>query len=174
MATAAAGTPLPTGVSIWNAEKLTKASSDIQAALDGLLNDFGVLSAASQGIRQPMTSSAKFRSSDHRLYVMSDNEGTAGFLKVGSKHLYHYDRKGNVQEIDPICALDFYVLERCQRQGIGLSLLNAFLEAEGVEARMVGWDKPTDKSLGLLSKHYNLTSFIPQPNNFVIFDEHFS
>jgi hypothetical protein len=47
------------------------------------------------------------------------------------------------------------------------------LEAEGVEARKVAWDKPTDKSLALLEKWHGLSSFNPQSNKFVVFDQFF-
>ena len=138
-----------------------------------LIDSFGVSSAAAQGVPQPMTCAAKLRASGHRIYVYSDGTRAKGFLKVGTKHLYIYDRKGQVTEMDPVCALDFYVCEDCQRQGLGQALLSYFLEAESLEARKVAWDKPTDKSLGLLSKLHSLSSFNPQPNNFVVFDEYY-
>ena len=142
-------------------------------AIESLIDNFGASSAAAQGITQPKTSAVKLRGSDQRMYVSSDGARATGFLKVGTKHLYVYDRKGKVTEIDPLCALDFFVYEDCQRQGIGQALLAAFLEAEGQEARKVAWDKPTDKSLGLLAKRYGLSSFNPQSNNFVVFDQYF-
>ena len=158
----------PGGVIVFNANTLPRE-------VDALLDEFGELSANAQGIRQPITSAAKLRASGHRVYIIGDYEGRfAGFLKVGTKHLYYYDRKGKVSEIDPVCALDFYVHESCQRQGLGRALTNFFLESEDLEMRRVAWDKPTDKSLALLQKHYGLTDFNPQPNNFVVFDDHFS
>jgi len=48
------------------------------------------------------------------------------------------------------------------------------IQAEGLEARAVAWDRPTEKSIALLAKHYGLTSFNPQPNRFVVFDDFFS
>mmetsp|Transcript_23000 Transcript_23000/g.47051 ORF Transcript_23000/g.47051 Transcript_23000/m.47051 type:complete len:168 (+) Transcript_23000:76-579(+) len=161
---------LPAGVSVWTPDMLKTDMPEMHSILD----DFGARSASAQGISQPMTTASKFISSDHRVYIMSDGQHATGFLKVGPKHLYHYNKKGKLCEIDPTCALDFFVDENCQRQGIGLSLIYHFLETEGCEARMVAWDKPTPKSLGLVSKHFGLTSFVPQPNNFVVFDEYFS
>ena len=34
-------------------------------------------------------------------------------------------------------------------------------------------DKPSDKFLGFLEKHYNLTVKVPQINNFVVYDAFF-
>ena len=65
-----------------------------------------------------------------------------------------------MQEIDPLCALDFFVAETSQRKGVGRSLVDAMLQAEGCDIKSVAWDKPTEKSLALLAKHYQLNNFV--------------
>jgi alpha-tubulin N-acetyltransferase 1 len=98
-----------------------------------------------------VTTSRKFRISDHRLYIVknstdnkyentlfknkyiifcfSSNLGSViGFLKVGVKHLYVYDSHGQVHERTPLCVLDFYVHESKQRSGYGKKLFDVMLE----------------------------------------------
>jgi len=50
-----------------------------------------------------------------------------GFIKVGKKHLFVYDRDGNHNEMHPLCVLDFYVHESQQRKGCGLRLFKHML-----------------------------------------------
>lgn len=38
----------------------------------------------------------------------------------------------------------------------------------------LAYDRPSPKLIGFLKKHYGLSKFIPQNNNFVIFDQYFS
>lgn len=38
---------------------------------------------------------------------------------------------------------------------------------------MHGYDKPSEKLLGFLNKYYNLKSYVPQANNFVVFNRYF-
>ena len=38
----------------------------------------------------------------------------------------------------------------------------------------MAYDRPSEKLIGFLKKHYNLSRFIPQNNNYVIFDRFFS
>ena len=38
---------------------------------------------------------------------------------------------------------------------------------------MCGYDRPSDKFLNFLKKHYGLKEYVPQNNNFVIFDDYF-
>ena len=42
-----------------------------------------------------------------------------------------------VKEIDPLCVLDFYVSEACQRQGIGSRLFEVMLEVTSNRERVV-------------------------------------
>ncbi|CAN0081549.1 unnamed protein product [Heterosigma akashiwo] len=76
-------------------------------------------------------------------------------------------------EIDALCLLDFYIFESAQRAGLGIRLFNHMLEAEGIEARKMAYDRPSPKLLPFLKKHFELHDFIPQPNRFVVFRAYF-
>lgn len=103
-----------------------------------------------------------------------------------------------MREIDPLCALDFYVVEACQRQGIGNRLfefmlhvrgvvsvvsthvsswmmMNVFVnrQREGVGPSRLGYDRPSSKFLAFLAKHYGLKDYTPQTNNFVVYRQYF-
>merc|ERR1712039_373551 len=78
------------------------------------------------------------------------------------------------REIAPLCALDFYVHERCQRSGYGKRLFDAMLSREQIAPAKLGYDRPSPKYLSFLAKHYQLTKYHPQNNNFVVFDAYFN
>jgi alpha-tubulin N-acetyltransferase 1 len=42
-----------------------------------------------------------------------------GLLKTGKKNLFIRTADSSLKEIKPLCVLDFYVHESCQRNGIG-------------------------------------------------------
>jgi alpha-tubulin N-acetyltransferase 1 len=44
------------------------------------------------------------------------------------------------------------------------------LESENIEPRSIAYDRPSPKLYGFLKKHYGLQSYVPQNNNFVIFN----
>ena len=94
-------------------------------------------------------------------------------MKVGVKNLFMRGTGGGYQEIKPLCVLDFYVHESCQRSGLGKELFERMLELEKKEASQFGYDRPSSKLLGFIAKHYNLRSYSPQSNNFVVYDEYF-
>ena len=50
-----------------------------------------------------------------------------GGLKVGHKSLFIRDQEGTYSNVKPLCVLDFYVHESCQRQGIGRRLFEVSL-----------------------------------------------
>ena len=94
-------------------------------------------------------------------------------LKVGEKNLFYRDSLGSIREISPLCVLDFYVKEEFQRMGIGKALFEKMLEIENAEPQKLAYDRPSPKLYGFLRKHYGLSKFVPQNNNFVIFDQYF-
>jgi len=51
-----------------------------------------------------------------------------GLLKVGCKKLFVYDHHGTQHEMQPLCVLDFYVHESCQRRGYGRKLFEYMLQ----------------------------------------------
>ena len=94
-------------------------------------------------------------------------------LKVGSKKLFIRDDVGNIKEIEPLCVLDFYVHESCQRIRYGKFLFETMCENEKVEPHKIGYDRPSSKLLNFLKKHYNLETYTPQVNNFVVYNIYF-
>lgn len=59
---------------------------------------------------------------DQRIYVKYKDNKAIGFLKVGVKQLYYHDRQGKIQQLSPLCLLDFYVDSSVQRLGVGKQL----------------------------------------------------
>lgn len=75
--------------------------------------------------------------------------------------------------MSPLCVLDFYVAEEVQRKGYGKRMFEKMLEMENVNPTHLAIDKPSEKSIRFLRKHYNLKNPIGQVNNFVVFDGFF-
>ena len=96
-----------------------------------------------------------------------------GFIKVGYKHLFIYDEIGVPMEINPLCVLDFYTYESCQRKGYGKIMFTEMLQNEKIEPRKMGYDRPSPKFINFLSKYFGLKNYVPQNNNFVVFKDYF-
>lgn len=47
------------------------------------------------------------------------------------------------------------------------------LKTQQATPEQLAYDRPSPKLLAFLTKHYNLSAFVPQPNNFVVFDAFF-
>ncbi|XP_014252269.1 alpha-tubulin N-acetyltransferase-like isoform X3 [Cimex lectularius] len=148
--------------------------------VNDILNDMGLASAKAQGLVKPITSADKLRNSEHIVYLLVDKEGNKsngsviGMLKMGRKRLYMFDERGQCNETVPLCVLDFYVHESKQRMGCGKKLFNYMLHEEGVEPEKLAIDRPSEKFLRFLQKHYNLTHSVHQTNNFVVFSGFFN
>ncbi len=69
-----------------------------------------------------------------------------------------------------MCVLDFYVHESVQREGHGKQLFDLMLETENVSPAKLGYDRPSSKLLAFCAKHFGLKKYVPQNNNFVVFD----
>lgn len=52
-------------------------------------------------------------------------------------------------------------------------LFEKMLLVENSEPHLIAYDRPSPKLIGFLAKHYGLRNYIPQNNNFVIFNEYF-
>ena len=70
----------------------------------------------------------------------------------------------------PLCVLDFYVHESMQRGGHGRAIFDKMLEMENITPEKLAYDRPSDKLMGFLRKHFHLIKYVPQNNNFVVFD----
>ena len=95
-------------------------------------------------------------------------------LKVGKKLLYVFDDQGETHTVNAPCVLDFYVHESRQRFGLGKELFEHMLATEDFKApNQLAIDRPSEKLLAFLRKHYGLERQIRQMNNFVIYDGFF-
>ncbi len=104
------------------------------------------------------------------IFCFSRNQNfMLGFIKIGRKKLFLLDEEGCHNEATPLCVLDFYVPEAVQRRGHGKTLFEFMLKVENVRSNHLAIDRPSDKFLALLAKHFGLTQIIPQPINYVIF-----
>nr|CAH7713237.1 unnamed protein product [Callosobruchus chinensis] len=142
-----------------------------------VINAMGEASARAQGLSKPITTADRLRNSEHRLYLLVDqqaNKGAVtGMLKTGSKGLYVFDREGQHYQVSPPCVLDFYVHDTRQRTGLGKRLFEHMLQKEGIEPVKMAVDRPSEKLLGFLNKHYGLHSPVKQMNNYVVYDGFF-
>jgi hypothetical protein len=107
------------------------------------------------------------------IYFAVERGRVLGFLKTGMKHLFYMEENGVTKEMDVLCVLDFYVHESMQRKGCGFELFNFMLQRQSTVASKLAYDRPSIKLKGFLGKYFKLTSFTPQPNNFVIFQDFF-
>lgn len=121
-----------------------------------------------------MTTYSKIMTSNEKLYMKCDESSVFGILKIGEKNLFYRDLRGGITEMKLLCVLDFYVHESCQRNGVGKWLFERMLRVEQVDPAKLAYDRPSAKLLGFLRKHYNLSKYIPQNNNFVIYDDFFT
>lgn len=141
--------------------------------LNEIVDGVGEASANAQKLPKPVTNSSKFFSGRDRLYLLTDGFKILGMLKVGNKKLFIRDEVGNISEIEPLCVLDFYVHESCQRIGYGKFIFETMLENEKIDPHKMGYDRPSVKLLSFLKKHYGLETYTQQVNNFVVFNSYF-
>lgn len=148
-----------------------------------VLDLMGKASAVAQGLRKPVTVGTPHLSGQ-RVYLMAQGAVALGLLKVGEKRLFvappalaNQRASSGVQdalrEINPLCALDFYVHESCQRGGFGRRIFDAMLRQEGQSPAKMAFDRPSPKLIGFLAKHFELIRYRPQNNNYVVFDDFF-
>jgi alpha-tubulin N-acetyltransferase 1 len=152
----------------------TRGGRDIygrQEHVRKILEAMGVASARAQGLRSAITSLERLQS-DQRIFLLAEKNVVYGILKVGRKKLF-IDHNSVMTEMSPLCVLDFYVHESKQRSGFGRNLFEAMLAAEQTSAARLAYDRPSPKLLGFLRKHYALTAYTPQNNNFVVFNRYF-
>ncbi|XP_011315235.1 alpha-tubulin N-acetyltransferase-like isoform X2 [Fopius arisanus] len=139
----------------------------------------GEASARAQGLTKPITSAVKLRDTDHIVYLLVDGEGNGGLgcvvglLKTGSKNLFMFDDVGVHFQLQPRCILDFYIHETRQRMGLGKVLYQHMLMEERMRPVKLAIDRPSEKFLQFLHKHYELEKIIPQNNKFVVFQGFF-
>ena len=141
--------------------------------LSAVVDFIGAASSKAQGLSSVITSFSRMYSSDNRLYMRVERDTVLGFIKVGEKNLFHREYSGKTRELKLLCVLDFFVHESVQRGGVGKSLFEEMTRRENVRPEKLAIDRPSHKFLSFLKKHYGLSQFVPQVNNFVIFDKCF-
>ncbi|EDW78268.1 uncharacterized protein Dwil_GK16341 [Drosophila willistoni] len=153
--------------------------SDAALKLSAIIDRMGQLSAVAQGLSRPVTSADRL-SSNQTIYLLADTQSkgsrllVTGLLKVGTKNLYLFDERGERRKLDQTPAiLDFYVHESRQRHGLGKRLFENMLAEKCWTPLKCSVDRPSEKFLTFLKKHYGLVRTIPQANNFVLFEGFF-
>ena len=71
------------------------------------------------------------------------------------------DAYGAIKEIKPLCVLDFYVHESVQRGGHGRALFDFMMRCENCRPEKLAYDRPSEKLIGFLRKHFGLAKFVP-------------
>ncbi|CAH1116113.1 unnamed protein product [Phaedon cochleariae] len=144
-----------------------------------VVNAIGEASAAAQGLPKPITSSERLKNSEHKLYLLIDQHANAGkgavtgMLRTGAKGLYVFDKEGQHYQVSPPCILDFYIHESSQRKGLGRQLFQHMLHKEQVDPGKMAIDRPSEKLIRFLNKHYGLNSPMKQMNNYVVYEGFF-
>ncbi|XP_017475977.1 PREDICTED: alpha-tubulin N-acetyltransferase 1-like [Rhagoletis zephyria] len=153
---------------------------DVSSKVSEIINHLGELSAVAQKLSKPVTSSQKLRMSESQtVYLIADIGGydgdvVVGLLKVGTKNLYLFDSLAQTKKVDNSpCILDFYVHESRQRTGLGKKLFDIMLAEENWIPVKCSVDRPSEKLLQFLKKHYGLEIIIPQANKFVLYQGFF-
>ncbi|OMJ84609.1 hypothetical protein SteCoe_14200 [Stentor coeruleus] len=140
-----------------------------------IIDVMGRESSRSQGLRSIITTAVRFfSSSDNKIYLKIEGQKVVGILKTGVRKLFYTNEIGKLIEMSPLCLLDFYVHESFQRSGYGKELYEYMLQEENTTPNKVPIDRPSAKLIGFMRKHYNLSDYIPQNNNYVIYRQYFS
>ncbi|XP_075164775.1 alpha-tubulin acetylase isoform X2 [Haematobia irritans] len=153
---------------------------DATSKMSEIIDRLGQLSANAQKLNTPVTTAQRLRMSENQtIYLMADvnagnNGAVIGLLKVGTKDLYLFDETGQARKVENApCILDFYIHESRQRAGLGKDLFETMLADEKWTPVKCSVDRPSEKLLGFLKKHYGLVRSIPQANNFVLYEGFF-
>lgn len=136
----------------------------------------GKFSAKAQKLSSPITSFKRMQmnADKQKIYFYCRKKKCYGYLKTGQRKLFVSTEFGDIKEINPLCLLDFYVSEEVQRQGVGKRLFDLMLQDSGAKPEKIAYDRPSEKLLKFLSKHFSLKRYLPQNNNFVVFSKYFT
>ncbi|XP_053624935.1 alpha-tubulin N-acetyltransferase 1-like isoform X4 [Plodia interpunctella] len=147
----------------------------VQESLSKLINQLGEQSAAAQGLNKVITTAEKLQKSpSYSLYLLKDADAKGGagevigLLKVGRKHLFLFDDRDKVCEVEPLCVLDFFVSHDRQRRGYGRMLFDHMLREAGARPQQLAIDGPSPKMEKFLAKNYGVDRLIRQNNNFAV------
>jgi hypothetical protein len=84
--------PDENGIVMLCARQTTKFHPDISS----LITQLGIASSRAQGLGHVITNFNTFINSDNKIYVLISGDGKkcVGFVKVGTRNLFLWDRKG--------------------------------------------------------------------------------
>ncbi|XP_077283043.1 alpha-tubulin N-acetyltransferase-like isoform X2 [Arctopsyche grandis] len=170
-------TIFPRSITLLTAE--TARSSPHHLKIKKILNELGLLSAESQGLKHSITTFDKLVESDHKIYLAIDPEENdddgevVGFLKLGEKRLFVTDGSEPAWPANIQCVLDFYICAKYQRHGWGRHLFEHAIENEDIEPWNMAYDRPSEKLINFLAKYYRLTDVVEQPNRYVMYRDYF-
>ena len=162
--------PGPDHIAILTPENCRGCNEDVKK----LINEMGTMSSTVQGLNHVITTYSAFMSGNNTIYMLlSDDQREAlGFVKVGYRHLFFWDHFGAQREyMNILCLLDFFVHPSTQRKGYGKKLIDKMLATENKEMKEIPIDKPSPLCLSFMKKHFGLSQFTPQSNNYVIFEQ---
>ena len=163
---------------VHNARRSTAFGSGFGSTLstdeqfNSIIDQMGAASAKAQKLPQVITSAGRLFSSDNKVYIRAQGNRCIGFLKSGRRNLFIRNEYGIIKEIRPVCVLDFYVHESMQRGGHGKALFDMMMRHEGAAPEKLAYDRPSEKLLAFLGKHFGLRKYVPQNNNFVVYDQY--
>lgn len=94
--------------------------------------------------------------------------------------IFIFTNRNNVEDMERDCLilcfkLVFYLC--CNEFGffhVVSYLSNVLLQDNNINASSIPIDRPSDKLLKFLMKHYNLRTIIPQANNFILYEQFFT
>lgn len=163
--------PDSSGFAVIQPSRTTSSSREVCDVIDRM----GRASSLAQGLKSVITTSSRFlASSDNLLFLLVEGNAVLGILKTAYRKLFHNDQTGRIHEITPLCVLDFYVHESRQRSGFGKVLYERMLAHLQVRPSQLAIDRPSQKFLSFMRKYYGLSHYIPQNNNFVVYNEYFT
>ncbi|KAL5241783.1 hypothetical protein ACI65C_009193 [Semiaphis heraclei] len=151
---------------------------DLRNNLRSIIDEMGKVSAMTQNLESPITSANKLINSDHVIYMMTEqntpaNFAVIGFLKMGWKKLFLYNKQGTRSETAVYCLLDFYIHASKQRQGYGKQLIEYMLQDIKLHPKHLVIDKPTTSLLQFMWKNFQLLKLVNQGNNFAVYEDFF-
>ena len=115
-------------ITAWTRQSLSALAGVQRQNMATIIDTMGARSAKAQGLPSIITTMNKMLASDHTIYICTSSTQVLGILKMGKKHLFIRNKIGNIVEITPLCCLDFYVHESCQRGGIGHRLFERCIQ----------------------------------------------
>ncbi|KAH0577072.1 Touch receptor neuron Mec-17 family protein [Spironucleus salmonicida] len=133
--------------------------------LKEVLANLGKASQMAQQIPSPLTDLEHIINNDQNVILAVTPSNVCGYIKVGIKHLFQY-LNSDVKEILAFCILDFYVSEKVQRGGVGISLLKQVQSIYNINIIDYAVDRPSQKMQKFGAKHLQWRNLVDQNTKF--------